>query len=152
MLLLYLSCVVGFRGSITEYSTASINLNRLKVETTISLIRKGGAYNRSTILLLRHSVFFFVDKMMNNENDFIPTPYSGVLNARLQKEDETNSTSLTFYISMQWFLLHPFEHLSTQLPSCDTVRRDFFSLTTLARRCAEVSKFLPAASGSLLND
>jgi hypothetical protein len=48
---------------------------------------------------------------MNSENDFIPTPYSGVLNARLQQEHEINSTILTFYISIQWFLLHPFEHL-----------------------------------------
>jgi hypothetical protein len=49
--------------------------------------------------------------MMNIEDDFIPTPYSGVLNARLQQQDEIYSTRLTFYISVQWFFLHPFEHL-----------------------------------------
>jgi hypothetical protein len=52
---------------------------------------------------------FFVEKMMNNEIDFIPTPHSGVLIARLQQEDKIYSTKLTLYISMQCLLLHPFE-------------------------------------------
>jgi hypothetical protein len=75
------------------------------------LIRKGGPYNRST-LLLRHPDIFFVDTMMNTKNDFIPTPYPNVLDATLQQEGEIYSTRLTFSISMHWFLLHPFEHLT----------------------------------------
>ncbi len=39
------------------------------------LIRKGGPYNRST-LLLRHPDIFFVETMMNNENDFIPSRHA----------------------------------------------------------------------------